>query len=161
MDFSWKLSVLAERDQEQISLGEGRSSHGVKFRLLQDVQSPHRVPELQIIPEFFGDVVESFFCPLPSSKILVHDHDVESSRLTPAREHFRWKVHRNSLPLSSSSGNWVSSALAAQEISDVHRGQEFFLRQRASCVSTQREASESNSVMVLKLRCAWQRRTRG
>src|ERR1700733_6447712 len=124
MDFSWKLSVLAERDQEQISLGEGRSSHGVKFRLLQDVQSPHRVPELQIIPEFFGDVGESFFCPLPSSKILVHDHDVESSRLTPAREHFRWKVHRNSLPLSSSSGNWVSSALAPQEISEVHRDNE-------------------------------------
>ena len=32
----------------------------------------------------------------------------------------------------------------------MHRGQEFFLRQRASCVSTQREANETNSVMVLR-----------
>jgi hypothetical protein len=32
----------------------------------------------------------------------------------------------------------------------VHRDQEFFLRQRASCVSTQLEANETNSVMVLR-----------
>ncbi len=57
--------------------------------LLQDVQPPHRVPEFQIIPEFRGDVVETFLCPRPSSKILVHDHDIEWGRRTPAaREHF-------------------------------------------------------------------------
>src|ERR1700760_1864678 len=60
--------------------------HCVEFRLLQDIQPPPRAPELQIIPEFSG--VETFLCPPPSSKILVHDQDIDSRSQSPAREHF-------------------------------------------------------------------------
>ena len=51
------------------------------------------------------------------------------------------------LPLLSSSGNWAFSQFGPREISDAYRHMEF-LRHRASCVSTQREANEISSGMV-------------
>jgi hypothetical protein len=70
VDFSWNLSLAAEGDHEEIGLGEGRSRPDAAFRILQGIQPPHPEPDLEIAPELIGDVVETFFCLLPRSKVL-------------------------------------------------------------------------------------------
>jgi hypothetical protein len=35
-----------------------------EFWILQIVQLPHRVPVFQVVPEFLGDIVETFFACL-------------------------------------------------------------------------------------------------
>jgi hypothetical protein len=54
-----------------------------EFWILQIVQLPHRVPVFQVVPEFLGDIVETFFCLPPGFNVFLHDHDIEPGRRTP------------------------------------------------------------------------------
>jgi hypothetical protein len=70
------LSLGAEGDHEEIGLGEGRSRPDAAFRILQGVQRPHPELDLEIAPELIGDVLETFSCLLPCSKVLIDDYDI-------------------------------------------------------------------------------------
>src|SRR5580704_19795602 len=44
-DFSGKAALAMERDHQEIGFGERRSGSNAEFRILQDVQPPHPVPD--------------------------------------------------------------------------------------------------------------------
>ena len=117
---------------KQISFGERGSCQEFEFRILQNVQAPHRMVELQAMTKFLP-VTKSrpFFALLPvakSSYMVTTLNGIDGLR-SPERSLGITKRDRIGIQLLArlpSSGNWASSQFGHREISDVHRTAKFF-----------------------------------